>query len=182
MHGTIGQVCSEAGCDRKSFGRGLCGRHYQRLRFEENKKIAIPDGGKECKKCKEDKPFSEFVRHASCKDGFRQECRGCMSDYQKVKRVSYRGVISRRYSLKKNYGLSIEQYDRMLEDQKGKCAICAAKRPPDAPLSFFHVDHDHQTGVVRGLLCGPCNTGIGMLKDDPKVLRKAIKYLLKRST
>jgi hypothetical protein len=74
-------------------------------------------------------------------------------------------------------------YDSMLVKQEGKCAICGTSNPvgegnTTKRLTFaFAVDHCHATGKVRGLLCNPCNRGIGFLKDDVDLLAKAIKYL-----
>jgi hypothetical protein len=73
------------------------------------------------------------------------------------------------------YGLTVDAYDAMVLAQKGLCAICA--RPPGD--SRLHVDHCHKTGQVRGLLCGRCNTAIGLLGDDPKILAMAISYIQK---
>ena len=70
------------------------------------------------------------------------------------------------------YGLSQEVYDQILKNQLGRCAICQEgfKKTP-------HVDHDHKTDKVRGLLCRRCNTGIGQLGDNLQVLRQATAYL-----
>lgn len=70
------------------------------------------------------------------------------------------------------YGLEPEDYDRMMTEQEGICAICRTRRPTD-------VDHDHDTGEVRGLLCKHCNRGLGGFQDDPDVLQRAINYLTK---
>lgn len=80
------------------------------------------------------------------------------------------------YQLKqdlKKYGLSLKQYEQMLSDQNGVCAICSGKTS-----RRLAVDHDHQTGRVRGLLCGRCNAGLGQFKENPLMLHKAIRYLL----
>jgi len=74
-----------------------------------------------------------------------------------------------------DWGLSRENYVRMLEAQGGRCAICW-REPSELPLAFS-VDHDHVTGRIRGLLCLNCNTGVGQLNDDPYLLRRAIDYL-----
>ena len=71
------------------------------------------------------------------------------------------------------YQITLEVFDRLYLDQCGCCAICAAEL--DAP----HVDHDHKTGKVRGLLCKYCNTGLGLFKDRPGLLRRAANYLEK---
>lgn len=76
------------------------------------------------------------------------------------------------------YGLTESQYQAMLASQGGKCAICETtqgrRKSTDHPL---YVDHDHATGKVRGLLCQPCNSALGMFEDDVARLRKAIAYL-----
>ncbi len=80
----------------------------------------------------------------------------------------------REYLLKSKWGLSLEDYDNMLQKQNGVCAICFEKCRSGRRLA---IDHCHKTGKIRGLLCGECNNGIGKLKDDPDLLRRAIKYL-----
>ena len=76
----------------------------------------------------------------------------------------------------KKYGLTPEDYSNMLESQGGVCAICGADNPRDGRENL-HVDHCHSTGKVRGLLCGPCNKAIGLLQDDPTIIRNAANYL-----
>ena len=76
--------------------------------------------------------------------------------------------------LKCKYGVSLEAYDAMLKSQDGSCAICGGQNQMDKPLA---VDHCHKTGKVRGLLCYQCNVGIGNLRDDPNILRLAIRYI-----
>jgi len=75
--------------------------------------------------------------------------------------------------LKYKYGLTAKDFLQMVEDQKGLCAICHNK-PTDHRLV---PDHDHGTGVLRKLLCNSCNTGLGLFKDDPKLLAYALVYL-----
>jgi hypothetical protein len=75
----------------------------------------------------------------------------------------------------KNYGISIDQYEAMLLEQNGVCAIC--HKAPDKRR--LNIDHDHKTGLVRGLLCIKCNRAIGLLKDDTDLLQSAINYLKK---
>lgn len=82
----------------------------------------------------------------------------------------------RRSHLKQKYGITPERYDELLAEQCAVCAICGGGEA-DARLYKLHVDHDHATGQVRGLLCGSCNTGIGLLKDDPIRLELALAYL-----
>lgn len=83
-------------------------------------------------------------------------------------------IKTRAWFLKNKYNLTLEQYDLMLAAQDGKCRICAC-----ISTTNLHVDHDHATGKVRGLLCSSCNTMIGLAKENPKILEGAIEYLSK---
>ena len=79
--------------------------------------------------------------------------------------------VRRKCELKREYGLTLEEYDGMVIMQNGRCAICGRG---DEQLG---VDHDHSTGTVRGLLCQRCNGGIGFLQDNPDLTQKATDYL-----
>ncbi len=83
---------------------------------------------------------------------------------------------AREYSYNNKYGITIKDYDAMFLEQRGVCKICSL---PQTNKRCIHlcVDHDHDTGKVRGLLCDPCNRAIGLLKDDERLLQKAIDYL-----
>lgn len=75
----------------------------------------------------------------------------------------------------KKYGLTTDQYEQILEDQANVCAVCTksfGKTP--------HIDHDHETGAVRGILCHHCNTALGLLKDSPELLLRAVMYLRRK--
>lgn len=82
----------------------------------------------------------------------------------------------KRYDIKRRYGLSHEDWLKIWETQDGKCAICEKKF---ANPSKTFVDHNHETGKIRGLLCPKCNLAIGLLNDDPKLMAKVIEYLLR---
>jgi hypothetical protein len=86
------------------------------------------------------------------------------------------GHYPRDSMLMRKYGITLEQFDRMLQNQHGKCAIC---KGPNPKATNWHVDHDHVSGQVRGLLCFACNTGIGQLQDDPNVISAALSYVRK---
>lgn len=81
----------------------------------------------------------------------------------------------RNTALKKTFGLNYNQYLKMLDEQDHKCFICNEKE--NVNNRILSVDHDHTTGAIRGLLCTNCNTGLGKLKDNPNLLRRAIEYL-----
>lgn len=81
----------------------------------------------------------------------------------------------RRRTLRK-YGLTEQDWDQLLARQGGRCAICRTTKPGGRGETW-HIDHDRETGHVRGLLCGACNTGIGLLKHDPDVIVAALRYI-----
>lgn len=87
-----------------------------------------------------------------------------------------------RSHLRKNYNLTIEQYEAILKSQGGACAICNTTNPgrstrTDGPRRYFCVDHNHATGKVRGLLCHHCNTALGHLRETPALFLAALEYL-----
>ena len=107
----------------------------------------------------------------------RRPCSGC-SRCASRKDVGKAKLDAREARLKKQYGLSREQYALMLKAQGGGCALCGSKKPGGPmPRRNFAVDHDHRSGKVRGLLCAPCNTGLGHFKDNQQLLRRAADYL-----
>lgn len=82
------------------------------------------------------------------------------------------------YDLQRKYGLSLGEYEKMLQNQNGHCAICGTtefsgkgKKP--------HVDHCHKTGKIRALLCNQCNVGLGAFRDSPELMEAAINYIKK---
>ena len=85
-------------------------------------------------------------------------------------------LVDRRSKLKK-FGLTLEDYELLLKNQNGVCAICK-NRESSKMTSNLSVDHSHETGKVRGLLCARCNAGLGLLKDDIGCLQNAISYLI----
>jgi hypothetical protein len=90
--------------------------------------------------------------------------------HRRVPSAIERAGGTRQHHLWRRYGLTLEDVAELLRLQGGVCAVCLS-RDPD------HVDHDHQTGRVRGLLCFSCNGGLGQFKDDAVILRRAAEYL-----
>jgi hypothetical protein len=88
----------------------------------------------------------------------------------------YWARAARAGNYRKNYGITIEQYDAMVLAQDGKCAICRTDKP-GGKGKYWHVDHCHDRDQVRELLCHGCNTGMGAFKDNPELLRAAAAYL-----
>jgi hypothetical protein len=122
---------------------------------------------RKCWKCQVVKEISLFMRSKRQPSGYEYTCKSC------------RKQLNRRHSLKKTYGITVEQYAEMLAVQDGCCAICkrSESRTRGSRAITLAVDHCHSSGSVRGLLCGRCNTAIGLLQDDVGVLRQAIEYL-----
>lgn len=121
---------------------------------------------KTCSKCKIDKSLDQFYKIKNRNNKPRPECLSCAKEYQHTRKDYY---------YKRNYGVSLEQFNEMLILQDNKCKIC--NRDQSELKSTLHVDHCHQTGKVRGLLCASCNRGIGFFSDNPDLLIKAISYL-----
>jgi hypothetical protein len=88
--------------------------------------------------------------------------------------VGYNKDVNTAWHRKKRYGITAEQYKELLDKQHGACGICGGV-PENHTLC---VDHCHRTGRIRGLLCRPCNTAIGLLEDDPMKVGAALRYLM----
>lgn len=148
----------------------------------------IVDGKKQCGKCREWLPVERFYKNSRAATGLASACKDCTLVVQQTGqyRVRYRerdpeGVAAekRRRHFKTMYGVTPEWYDAMLSAQGGVCAICGQ---PEVvmrygKLKLLAVDHDHVTGVPRGLLCQGCNQGIGHLGEDPERMEAAARYL-----
>lgn len=124
-----------------------------------------------CTRCRKIKPVSEyylFRRSEVYGYAYEPVCKFCRK--LKEKDNWYRA------HLKRKYGITLSDYDNLLEAQGGVCAICKSFET-DKRRGNLSVDHDHETGKIRGLLCNRCNRGIGYLKDNPEILEAAARYL-----
>jgi hypothetical protein len=138
---------------------------------------------KTCTVCKQELQYSEYHRSKQTKDGYGYRCKSC----DKAARHKYReenkerfAEVNRRKTLKWKYGITLEDYNSLLEKQNGCCAICGTEENGvhgERRSWNWSVDHCHKTGSVRGLLCNQCNRGLGMLGDTKEALQKALKYL-----
>lgn len=150
---------------------------------------------KKCTRCGLEKDLSEFGRRKLKTGlGYLSRCRQCLSEVHAEWRLAHldqereisrrwrqsekgrahtikRRETSRAVHFKRRYGITVEDYDAMVEKQKGECLICQRRRR-------LVVDHCHTSLKVRGLLCGTCNTGLGAFSEDPKIIQRAIEYLL----
>jgi hypothetical protein len=124
---------------------------------------------KRCPDCGETKPLDEFPRNRNCKDGRHPYCKPCHNARGKESKQRLYGG-SRHYHLKLRYGIGADEFDELVRQQDGVCAICGRPDPE-------HVDHDHDTGAVRGILCFNCNGGLGQFRDSIDALEAAARYL-----
>jgi hypothetical protein len=144
-------------------------RTEARCAYTEHRINALPICAR-CKKPKRPEQMAEKSRHM---------CKRCLTDKTREWAASNpsRWEQQRRKSyLKKKYGVSAEDVDDLLIRQGGACAICG-KREGDSRGFRMHIDHDHATGRVRGILCNLCNQGLGAFHDDVALMTTAIAYL-----
>jgi hypothetical protein len=107
-------------------------------------------------------------------------CPDCKKDRRSPAAEQRRKDRERRRTLAR-YGLSPADYDGFVRRQRNRCAVCRTTKVGGPPTrsGYWHVDHDHVTGQIRGLLCSKCNTAIGLLQDDPGILAAATSYVAK---
>ena len=130
---------------------------------------------KRCSSCKVEKPLSDFNKNKSGKLGVHNQCRMCARLWKpspEALKVSRRKT--REWNRKKLSGFTPEDFESKLKEQGYRCAICGTEDPG---ATNWHADHDHKTGMKRGVLCHKCNTGLGLLKDDVDILCAAIEYI-----
>ena len=131
---------------------------------------------KTCATCKETYPTTYFYVKSKKYGTFRSNCKMCHSVFsaeknRKPEATQARKDAWRKYNRFKLYGVTKEDYDRMYEGQNGECNIC------NKYYELLFIDHCHNDGHVRGLLCNSCNRGLGVFKDDISLLEKAIAHL-----
>ena len=131
-------------------------------------RVQAPDGFKYCPDCQNVKPLTDFPRNKSSRSGYGGYCKPCHNAKGKATYTRLYGS-TREYHLRRRYGIGVADVEAMIVAQGGTCAVC--------PASPEHVDHDHETGKVRGILCFNCNQALGNVRDDPAILRKLARYL-----
>lgn len=124
---------------------------------------------KKCSSCGMTKPIEDFPRNRRVKDGPHSYCKPCHNRRGR-EFISKNHGSTRHYHLRQRYGIGIHEVHSLVDAQSGKCAICKDR-------AARQVDHDHQSGQVRGILCLHCNAAMGAFKDDPNLIASAIKYL-----
>lgn len=143
---------------------------------------------KVCTKCKCAKKLTSFYTD---KKRIRSICKSCDKKALSIWRINNRDklrahcrnwykknkCVRREYSIKTRFGITTKQYENMLHDQGYKCGICGKNQ--SLFKKRFSIDHNHETGKIRGLLCPQCNVALGLFKDNQEILISAAKYVTK---
>ena len=134
-----------------------------------------------CYKCKRELPLTRKYFYTSRRNvsGLQYICIECEKERVKEYRIKNKDKIKvdqREYHLKK-CGLSVEEYNKLFDEQKGRCKICG--RHQNEFKNRLHIDHDHETGKIRSLLCGNCNRTLGYFGENPLIFIKMAKYVIK---
>jgi len=150
---------------------------------------------KKCTKCKKIKSLDYFPLWKYSKDGFNQRCKDCHNKYRvqwaknnpiKKKQSSekwllnnldYRQKVTLKSLLKNKYNMTLDDFDLLNKNQKGRCYICG-KNKNNERFKRLSVDHCHRTGKIRGLLCNNCNSILGLANDNIDILTNCIGYLI----
>lgn len=149
---------------------------------------------KKCTKCNSYKSTSNFYKRKASKDGLNHWCKSCHvsnnlkwtkenPEFVKNKKKTYYDKYPERIhnkELKYKFNIDVNDYNEMLKSQNCKCAICGREemtKDRNGNIRRMSVDHCHDTKKVRGLLCGKCNTALGLFEDNINSLEKAIEYL-----
>lgn len=163
------RTCDFDGCGRPRRSLGLCKPHYLQhfhgkpltpIKPRVDRSVRDEQGRKQCNTCCEWLPITEYrsAPKGRTKDKLSPICMRC----------------HRSAAIQRQYGITLDEYEVMHAKQGGVCAICAGVNDDGRNL---HIDHDHATGAVRGLLCGNCNTAIGLLGEDIARITASIAYL-----
>ena len=138
---------------------------------------------KTCTKCGNTKSKSEFYLHKHTKDKLASLCKQCYKENEINWRLNNPEAYKescRRRNLKKKFGITLEEYEKLYKQQNGKCACCL-KDKSNSGIDGLVVDHCHASGKVRELLCSCCNTALGLLKEDESIIKNLLQYVRKHN-
>lgn len=155
-------ICKVDQCNLETWAKGYCNMHYKRFSKEGNPgdatrkrndlQIDCPDNMKSCRKCNEIKLLTEFSNAKKGHKGKMSRCKLC----------------ERYKTIENTHGFNKEKYDELMKD--AKCQICKSTKR-------LSVDHCHTSGKFRNILCANCNSAIGLLQDNPDIIKEAKKYV-----
>ena len=135
-----------------------------------------------CTRCKQTKNLNNFtkVKLTTNLRGYDAWCKQCHAETSKLWRQNNKDTLrmiiiakQKRRSVIRSYGITPTYYNKLVILQDGRCAICKC-----IPNRDLDIDHCHESGEIRGLLCSNCNKTLGMFKNDPELLQNAIDYLI----
>lgn len=192
--------CSIEGCEEQSFAKNLCPKHYQKAQHPMRSAWRLLRSRNKKQYPKTWDRFEDFLADVGERPSDRHQLR--RPDLEKpwskenaqwrepikvsgaVRDKEWLARYGRAWSRRKKYGISDADYDKMLSEQGGVCAICRnpeTSRTQSGAIKEFAIDHDHKTLKVRGLLCAQCNKGLGHMDDSVETIRAAIAYLERHS-
>lgn len=171
------------GCGKEAKGKSGYSRGHWSKRIEDRFKISLGTRKRDeynlsdkklCLGCNKEKLVSEFYGKARGKF-----CIQCRKDRLNLRNRSRTKEEQKNSFIKCKYGINLDQYKEMLDKQKGLCAIChePETRINQYGLCLLHIDHNHTTGKVRGLLCHKCNSLLGYSRENKEILKSSINYL-----
>lgn len=134
-----------------------------------------------CRVCNTVKPLTDFYKDKSGRSGRGYYCKVCANTkardtYHRINKGNPRHRYQQRNAhYKREFGITLQEYEDKLAKQNFACAICGVKLPTSGPLT--HLDHDHKHGMLRDFLCTNCNRGLGHFQDSVEILKKAADYL-----
>ncbi len=138
---------------------------------------------KQCTVCKEIKELDQFYNVKSTKDGKGYRCKECDNKARQkwsANNPERSHLSQRQRNLKHRFGVDLEWYEKQFKKQNYSCAICETKTNKtvgDRQFWNFSVDHCHDSGKIRGILCNNCNRALGLFQDNPELLKKAASYV-----
>ena len=147
-------------------------REYRRLQAIEYRK-----NNKEKIKERRDKNKERMARvHKEYFNDNKEHLHTWMKEYRKNNKEKI-AMKKRQWQISK-YGITVEEYEKLFKDQENKCKICGIHmNNAKGKGKCLTIDHDHKTGKVRGLLCGKCNSGLGLFNEDIEIIQNALNYL-----
>lgn len=145
--------------------------------------IKIIENKKRCSKCDEILDLSNFRKMPKIKCGYRSSCKKCDNKQRRLYLSKMtndeRRNKRKKEAIKNSHGIDIQEYNNMQIKQNNKCLICGKEESMKlhSNIKFLCVNHCHDSGKIRGLLCNSCNVGLGCFKDNIELIEKALDYL-----
>lgn len=157
-------------------------KHYQGWVILRNVRKRKKIKSKICNKCGVEKKLDEFYLKGNKHSEYRNTCKECWDNYTKIYKTRdyfIKNKTNINYSYKTKYGITYQQKQELILKQNNKCLCCGVDFETIRRLQHICIDHDHITGVIRGVLCNNCNTALGLLHEDLERVKKLEIYIIK---